>query len=375
MLLLNGKQFIPTSKDADTAIQRNHYSEAVAYLRKEYGQNGRNNVITLVRRKEQKKNASGGLEDTAPMVFPAKATPQIQFSAGDHKKKETMSGMETWAYSANRPKRLNTGDDYQPDPKSIKFISHSNGYNMDTEMDLLYFLLYKSPRVYFQPAIAQGKVKRGDLIINDPARRAKDKVRKERDILKLKNAVMAPEPTYPLHSDDNLRKVAAAWGLDNAMDQYYSADTLRIQLEHAVKEGQKEKEKLNGKGKGLDEFFEMCNFDDSVRSRGLVMYGIDDGKVIYDLTKNVYYYKSSKDPIVDVPASRRADRFEYLASYLENDVNAKEWDLFKREVISDEYLDKLSYMDLKWLAQQNHMSVSQKKTEQIRKELCETYCG
>jgi len=374
MLLLNGKQFIPTSNDKETLIQRNHYKEAIAYLRKEYGQGGRNNVITLVRRKEQKVNASGHLEETAPMVFPAKSTPEIQFSRADEKHKDNIGGMEIWAYSGNRPKRANVGDDYQPDPKSIKFISHAQGFNMDTDMDLIYFLLYKSPKVYFQPAIAQGKVKRGDLIIDDPARKAKDKVRKERDILKLKNAVMAPEPTYPLYSDENLRKVAAAWGLSSAMDEFYSADTLRIQLEHAVKEGEKTKEKI-GRGKGLAEFFEMCNFDESVRKRAVIMFAIDAGLVVYDLAGHNYYYKSSKDVIVDVPAKHRADRFDYLSGHLENKINEKDWDLFKKEVINDEYLDKLSFGDLKWLAQQDHMSVSQKSTDTLREELSEIYCG
>ena len=148
MLLLDGKQFIPTRSDPDQEIARNHYAEATAYIKEYYSQGGRVDVITLIRRKEQKRDGTGILEDTPPMIFPAKVYPKIQLAKKDKQKEDSMGGQEVWAYSDNQPKRKNVGDDYQPDPKSIKFMSHSQGYSMKDQMDLLYFLLYKSPKVY-----------------------------------------------------------------------------------------------------------------------------------------------------------------------------------------------------------------------------------
>lgn len=374
MLLLNGKQFIPTSSDPETKIQRNHYSESITAIREKYGQNGRVHMITLVRRKEQKRNASGNLEETAPMVFPAKAYSEIQFSVGDNKSREKLSGsVETWAYSENRPIIKNAGEQSEPSPKSLKFISYAQGFNMNTEMDLIYFLLYKSPKVYYQPAIAQGKAKKGDLIVDDPAQVAKDKVTKERSELKLKNAIMAPDVSFPLHNDENMRKVAAAWGLDGAMDKFHSADELRMQLEHAVKSGEKAK-KVTGKGKGYDEFFELIEFDDSVRARTMIMFALDNGLVIYDDASQEYKFSNGSD-LLKVPDNKRYTAFDYLADYLSNDLNVKYWEQFRKEVVSADYLEMITYGDLKWLAKLDDITIGQKNAAALKDDLCKVYCG
>jgi len=380
MLLLNGEQFLPSGKNPNHEYQINHYKEAITDIRERYGQGGRNKTVVLVRRKEQKRNAGGLLEETAPMIFPAKAYPEIQLSARDANRKEDgvavkdkVGGMETWAYSGNRPKRNVLGDTFDPDPKSIKFMSHFETFNMDTDMDLLYFLLYKSPRVYYPPAIVQGKVKKGDLMVEDKALRAKEKVQKERDALKLKNAIMAPDTQFPLNNDSNLRKVAAAWGLDGAMDPHQSADDLRIRLEHSVTEAEKEK-KLKKEGKGMSEFFEMINFDDSVRQRSMIMYALDSKKLIWDEAGVRYTYASGAE-LLDLPDGKKYEAFHYLADYLGNPLNEKLWDAFTREVIDNEYLNTLNFGDLKWLAKLNELPISQKSTEALRDDLCKVYCG
>ena len=374
MLLLNGEQFVPSAKNPDTAIQRAHYQESIAAIKEKYGQGGRNKMISLVRRKEPVRNATGLLEETAPIVFPAKAYSEIQFSFKDEKLRDKLGGsMEEWAYSKNRPKRPKSGDPFQPDPKSLKFMSYMEGYNMDSEMDLLYFLLYKSPRVYYQPAIAQGKAKKGDFIVDDRAQRAKDKITKERNELRLKNAIMAPEVAYPLHSDENLRKVAAAWGIDGAMDIYASPDELRITLEHRVMEGEKNKKK-NGKGRGYDEFFDDIKFDDSIRSRTMIMYALDSGKVSYNESKQEYEY-SNGSALLAIPDNRRGTAFDYLADYLGNEVNTKHWERFKKEVISVDYLEMVAYGDLKWLAKQDDIAISQKNAETLKEDISKVYCG
>jgi hypothetical protein len=331
-------------------------------------------MITLVRRKEQKRNASGLLEETAPMVFPAKTYAEIQFSLKDQKDQEKLGGsVETWAYSENRPIIKNAGDQSEPSPKSLKFIAHSQGYNMNSEMDLIYFLLYKSPKVYYQPAIAQGKAKKGDLIVDDRAQIAKDKVTKERAELKLKNAIMAPDVSFPLHNDENLRKVAAAWGIDGAMDKYGSPDEIRMKLEHSVTEGEKEK-KTTGKGKGFDEFFELIEFDDSVRARTLIMYALDNGLITYDESTQKYEY-SSGSALLEVPDNKRYSAFDYLADYLFNEINVNHWERFRKEVVSVEYLEMIAYGDLKWLAKLNEITIGQKNAAALKDDLCKVYCG
>jgi len=372
MLLINGKQFIPTSKDPEHAIQRAHYEESIKYIKETYGQNGRNNTLKLIRRKEPVRNATGLLEETSPMIFPAKAYPTIQFAQSDAKKAESMGGIETWAYSKNRPLRKN--DQFEPDPKSIKIMSHTELLDMVTQMDLIYFLLYKSPKVYYPPAIEQGKVRRGDLIVEDKAAMARERIRKERDELKLRNAIMAPDQSYPLHSDAALRKVAAAWGLDGATDPYESVDELRLRLRENVVGAEKLKSKRN-RGKGVAEFLEMINFDDAVRQRALIMYALDHKKVVYDWSKMRYLYASTDTVLADIPAKDKDEPFDYLSQYLLNEVRAKEWDLFRKEIIDEQYIESLAYDDLKWLAKQNDLTVSQKNTEQLKKELTDLYCA
>ncbi len=374
MLLLNGELFIPTSSSSEHELQRNHYEESIAFIRKEYSQDGRVHMVTLVRRKEPKRNATGALEETPPLIFPAKAYPEIQLSRKDKNKKNTIGGIESWAYSKHRAIRKTAKDDYGPDPKSIPFMSHSESYDMNTQMDLIYFLLYKSPKVYFLPAIGQGKVKKGDLMVYDPARIAKEKVTKEREALKLKNAIMAPDVSFPLHNDDNLRKVAAAWGLDGAMDKYQSADDLRIRLEHKVNEGEKDKKKrTDGSGKGIAEFLEMIDFDDSVRQRAMMMYALDNDVIKFD--KNKYIYIENGGTVVEVPDKHRYTSFDFLAEHLKNELHAKDWELFKGEVISESYLDSLKYDDLKWLAKQDDIAISSKTGEALREEISKIYCA
>ena len=373
MLLLNGEQFIPSGKNPNHELQIAHYEEAIADIRERYGQGGRNSTIVLTRRKEQKRNASGMLEETAPMIFPATAYPEIQLASKHVSRTENVGGMETWSYSEHRPTRKNPGDPFEPDPKSIKFMSYFETFDMNTQMDLIYFLLYKSPRVYYPPAIAQGKVKKGDLMVKDKALEAKEKVQKQRDELRLKNAIMAPDAQYPLHSDENLRKVAAAWGIDGAMDKYVGADDIRLKLEEAVKQGE-QKKKSSGKGKGFDEFFDLINFDDSVRQRSLIMYALDNNKLTHDEKSGVYAYAGG-DQLVSVPPNKKYHAFDYLAEYLGNDMNESTWSMFLREIVDAEYLDTLNFGDLKWLAKLNELPVSQKSTEALREDLCKVYCG
>jgi len=373
MLLINGEQFNPTANNPDHAIQKAHYEESVKMIRETYGRGGRNSVLTLTRRKEPKRNATGELEDVPPIVFPAKAYVEIQFASKDHKRSESLAGMETWAYSENRPNRDGKNDLWEPDPKSIKFMSQSQVFDMNSEMELIYFLLYKSPRVYHLPAIAQGKAKKGDLIVEDKALKAREKVETERNALKLKNAIMAPSSTFPLYSDENLRKVAAAWGIEGAMDQHESVDNLRLILEHRVKEGEKEK-KQTGEGKGFDEFFALIDFDDSVRQRAIIMYALDSGKVKHDREKGVFTFASG-GLLLEVPASKKYVAFDYLADHLAKPLNDKEWDLFVKEVIDEDYIHGLTYDDLKWLARHNDITISKKKAEDLKEDLISVYCG
>lgn len=381
MLLINGEQFIPTGKNPEHELQINHYNESINDLRERFGKGGRNRTIVLTRRKDQKRNASGLLEETAPMIFPSQAVSEIQISAKDGERKDKngvrvrdkIGGMETWAFSEQQPSRRALGEPYIPSPKSVKFMSYFESYDLFRDIELLYFLLYKSPRVYYPPAIAQGKVKKGDLMVEDKDLIAKEKVQKQRDELKLKNAIMAPDIQYPLYSESNLRQVAAAWGINGAMDEHTSPDDIRLKLEDSVVEAEKNKV-TTGSGKGFDEFFELINFDDSVRQRALIMHALDSGKLKYDQQKIRYTYASGAD-LLDVPDGKKYEAFDYLATYIGNKLNAKVWESFVREVIDEDYIKSLTFGDLKWLAKMNDLPVSQKSTEALVEDLCKVYCG
>lgn len=373
MLLLNGEQFIPSAENPKHALQTAHYTEAIADIREQYSKGGRNRTIVLTRRKEQKRNEAGMLEETPPMIFPAQATPTIQLAEKHKRQAAQIGGMETWAYSNQQPRRKAHGEPFEPVPKSIQFMYQFESFDIIDDIELIYFLLYKSPRVYYPPAIAQGKVKRGDLMVEDKALKAKERVEKQREELKLKNAILAPDIQYPLHNDDNLRKVAAAWGIDGAMDEYTTADALRIQLEHAVEQGEKDKISM-GEGKGYAEFFELINFDDSVRQRALVMYALDSGTLRFDQDKGRYSYATG-DVLLEVPSQKRNKAFDYIASYFSNELNETAWKNFAKEVIDEAYIKQLNFGDLKWLAKMNGLPVSQKSTEALVESLCKVYCG
>ena len=371
MLLLNGERFVPTANNSEHEIQKRHYEESVKHIRDTYGK--KDKVLTIIRRKEPGRNASGMLEETAPMVFPSKAYQDIQFSVQDKKAAENTGGTEVWAYSKSRPDRKNVGDDFEPNPNSIKFMSYFEAFHIENDIELIYFLLYKSPRVYFPAAIAQGKAKKGDLMVDDKDARDREKVAKQRDSLKLQNAVFAPDVSYPLYTDENLRKVAAAWGIDGASDLNNGVDNIRLRLEDSVKRAEAKKS-ITGEGKGFKEFFELCDFDDSVRARSLIMHALDTDQLTYDEDKHIYAYGEGGE-LLHVPEKYKYESFDYLATHLSNKLHSKEWELFKKEVIDSDYLKGLSFGDLKWLAKDDGLPVAKKSTDDLREDLCNVYCG
>lgn len=370
MLILNGKLFDPAIKQDDgMQTARQHYLECVKAISDKYGKYG---FVKLVRRKPLKRNATGLMEPITMMIFPTKVHINAQFatktSTAD---KNKFGGMETWEYSARSP--IKKDGDYHANPKSMKFNTHERAYSIAKEMDLIYFLLYKSPQVYFPDAISNyGKRAGGELMVDDKDVRERMIAEGRKAEAKLNHAIYGDQDS-PLYDESSLRSVAAAWGIDNALDEKLTADEVRNILYANVLAKQKQKETGKANVRGTDDFLDFISFDELVNARALILDAISRKLVKYDLPKFSYVFTESDVPIVIVPDKHRARKFDYLCDYLLAPTNKTAWEKFRREVINEEYADKQSFKWIKWLCKEEDLPITAKSEKDLRQAIRDRY--
>lgn len=365
MLILNGKIFDQASQaDDGMKTARQHYLECVRGLREKYSKHG---FVKLVRRKAVRRNATGLLEPIPMIIFPAKVHTNAQFavktSAAD---KDKNGGMETWEYSASIP--VKKDGDYHASPRSIKIPTQDKTLSLEKEMDLIYFLLYKSPVVYFPEAISKyGKRTGGEFMIDDRDERERMVSEGRKSEARLNHAIYGDQDS-PLYDESSLRSVAAAWGVTSALDEKKTADEIRNMLYADVLAKQKKREK-DGKGKGTDDFLEFISYDELIYARALILDAIDRKLVRYDVPKFSYIYAESNVPVAIVPDKHRPRKFDYLCDYLLAKTNETMWEKFRKEVINPDYIDSQNFKWCKWLAKQEDLPITSKSEKDIREAL------
>lgn len=369
MLILNGKLFDPASKMEDEMVSaRAHYLECVKALNDRYKKYG---YLKLVRRKPIQKNKTGLLEPIPAIIFPAKVHIPAQFSLkAKQNERDQYGGMETWAYSKGSPIRKD--GEYIHTPQSIKVFTQEMVLFLDRDIELIYFLLYKSQSVYYPEAVEKyGKRSGGDFILDDKDERER-RIADGRKLASKLNAAIYGDKSSPLYEESTLRAVAAAWGVEGSLDEKATDDEVRNMLFADVEAKQKEKEKT-GAGKGVEEFLEFINYDDAIRARALIIDAIDRKLVVYDKVKFTYIYASSNQPLLIIPDKAKTRKFDYLCDYLLSAPNAVAWEKFRREVIDVTYLDNRDFKWIKWLAKIEDIPVAAKSEEALREALKARY--
>lgn len=369
MLILNGKLFDPASKmEDDMVAARYHYLECVKDLRNKFGKYG---YVKLVRRKGMKINPSGYLEPVTMIIFPAKVHTSVQFATKTTAKdKDQYGGMETWAFSAETP--IKKDGEYQCVPKSIKSTTYEWLLDLEKDIELIYFLLFKSPTVYYPDAINKyGKRKSGELVIDDKDEREARIAEGRKAASRLNHAIYGDQ-TSPLYETSTLRSAAAAWGVEGALNEAATEDEVRNMLYADVERQQKAKEST-GVGKGIDEFLDFLNYDDIIRARALVLDAIDRGVLLYDKVKFAYIYASTNVPLLIVPEKYKHRKFDALCDFLLAPTNSAAYEKFRKEVITPEFMKAQTFPWIKWLAGIEEIPVASKSEKDLRAALVERY--
>jgi hypothetical protein len=368
-LILNGKLFNPASNaDDEMVLARQHYLECVKDIREKYGKYG---YVKVIRRKPRKRNESGYWEPTPMIIFPAKVHTNVQFpvqaKAAD---KDKYGGLETWEISMSTP--LRKENEYRARPASFKFTMEEKVLYLDKDMDEIFYLLYKSPHVYYPDAVNKyGKRAGGSLTVDNRDERERIIAEGRKDAAKLNTAIYG-DATSPLSEESVLRATAAAWGIENALSLTVSDDELRNTLYQDVMAKQASKEKTI-QGKGVDDFLQFISFDNVIKARALILEAISRGIVRYDIPKFSYIYASSEMPVLVIPDKHVSRKFDYLCEFLLAKNNESSWEKFRREVIDEKYINEHNFQWTKWLAKEEGLPIAAKSEKDIRSALADRY--
>ena len=323
MLLVNQK---PITENADKVENdpmhryAREYKQGVKFLRETYGDSIkfiRPGYPRKVRGIDPKgRDVPNMAEPTSPMMMPLTARVD-----GDN-------GMEIWSYSDGPPKIL-PNQMWEAGGKRSKMVTEQIVVNLRKEPELAFFLYYKSP-----------VFKSGMLQVDDPAAAAKlrgDKVRADLDLQLAIYSVLGDET--------RLRNMAQAYGIAKANEKH--PDILREKLREIVLLGDVKK-RSDPLAKGVKEFLEDVNGNDSVRLRSLVMVMIDNGKITY--SQNGKYRVGDRE-ICSIPPTEAARKQDFLCNHLASISNkAKLKDLVK-DVVDEDYLNSITdEKTFKWLA-------------------------
>jgi hypothetical protein len=280
------------------------YTDDKEAIRKEF--EGMDYVIVRVKNTPPP-DSQGNVYDTPPFVFPL-----ISESASSD------GSSNVWAYCKGHPE-LQPNGLWKPPSKSRMLEKGTMVVDLKNDIDFAVYLFKKS------------KVFKGSfIVVDDPGRDAR-----ERGKAKRRNLLISSLVWGELSNDDELRDVAAAWGLSGTDNK--EPDMLREELESLL--SQREDQISKGKNvKGVDEFMKLRKNKKELRLRTFVQKAIDGKFISYDSTTRKY--SIGKNDLVTVPMRDVSKPFDYLCNMLD-----KEEDEIKKvvkEVVDEKYIDGIS---------------------------------
>ena len=323
MLLINWEVFNTSDTTGKHAKEIEHYEKATKGIRNKYGQ-----YVRFVNTQVAK--------DLQGQPIPPCTLPLV-----------ARDGLTEWAYTDSSGNIRTTKDGRVTLTRKSKIMQHGElMVDLNKDIDLAYFIIEKSQML-----------KKGLIKIDDVREQQEEKVRKEKDAIKLKAAIYSD--ASPLTSEPMLRQVCHSLGISGA-DKATEAG-LRIKLEAFI---EAEDKKKDVKAMTTANFLEFINMADEVNRRGIVGKAV--ARKLIEYTKmHGWIWAISRNTIVRVPDTRYGDRFAYLCEFFGNEANKEVWDALVKELVESGYFeDDQPYDELKWLAKMYGIPVAQtKKTE------------
>jgi hypothetical protein len=319
------------------------YNEGVTFLREHFG-----GQIKFIRpgypRYVDGATAHGTkiaqmIEPTPPMRIPLKA--YVPNKTG---------GRNTWACCLDEPKVLDNGLHDLGRTKSLQIVEDLL-INLDKDMDLAFFIYYKSPitraeqlKVYDADALAREIAETNDLIA-------------ER-----KMAV------WKMLKDDKLPLLARAYGINDVTGKKFPV--LRQELERQL-EANDELRKFNPAVKGTKEFIEEMKVTDGVLLRAFVKTMLEENRLNY---KNGIFKIGDKN-VIQVPAGELKRSFDFLCQYLSTGNNVEVLQEFLKDLLSTDYLNSITEKkEWQWLFGLTGGNPQFKRPEEIQEKVKEYFC-
>lgn len=314
------------------------YTDGINKLREEHGQK-----IRFIRPGFPKKSKgidSRGretmmLEPATPALFPLEKV-YVHNERGE----------EIWSCCLQTPVYLPNGLWSIGKKKSIK-IDEYVIVDLSRQPDLAYYLAY----------IAKFE-RKGLLKIDDPMAEIRERDAEERRMVEVKSAIY-----QMLDKEDDLRKIAAAYGVSGA----YTNDPAKIRLDLVaqleINDTKRNKQK-DMTIRGTREFLEDLKVSDNVRLRAFVKRMIDNKTITY---KPDGRFRIGDKPITQVPHSEIGRRDDWLCGFYAMPNNKDHLQELMRDVIDKKFLDGITdEKDLTWIAKVFDVNTVAKKKEDIK---------
>jgi len=225
---------------------------------------------------------------------------------------EGPDGGEHWRYCDRPPRKRADGNfAYSPRSKTLK-----NAWALDIKKD--------SEQIFFFHELSVFK-KDGRIIFEDKKADARKLLEKETSDLDVRWHITSDSSPISVHqtgSEDTIRMIAAAWGVENAHDlRDRSIDEIKIALLDAVKASEKNRAAT---GRGFKEFMAEVNAQNKVSVMANIQKAIDTGVIVYDKSTFNWRFTDSNTPIATISGRDSSNPKAALNKFLSlNDKSAR----------------------------------------------------
>jgi hypothetical protein len=217
----------------------------------------------------------------------------------------TETGTESWRYTTRAPYERNGTLQWPTEGRGAEYSRKVITFNRD-QADLAFFLWFKS------------KVFKSIYNLDDVRKKAADQVEAKMDAIKL-DSVFYREDSILQTDKSKLRTVARAYNVPgvNIMDD----NQVLVTLDGIVRSLVKEK-KIT-----VDEFMESLNLNELTELSAKIQKAEEDKLITFNEQSFIWYYLVEGgrigDKIVQVPISKKDDKYNHLRDFLSTNHSAK----------------------------------------------------
>lgn len=268
---------------------------------------------------------------------------------------------EFWRYAPGYPQ----GKDMKP--SKTRLIVKRGMFIQANEMELAFFMLYKSEQV-----------KNGTLQVVDRQKDAKKKIAARSKMISTRY-LLYDEKSPAYAANETLREVALAFGVSHATNEDYSIEEIKIALENVIEQAE-----MNGDTERDERAFKNAlDLDEMVQKRAAVQRAVDQKIIEFKYPQWILIDKDGRkqDNLCTVSTQDLDRKEEVLVNYLKRNVyyrdlieetTNQEGIFSKKEELSKEMVSTMKRPELMaWCKKKNLKNYATIKDEQMRQMLME----